>query len=439
MSSIETFYDFSVENIDVVSVERVTALNANFPTRVIVENGNFGRIEGLSQIIQKESGWSRDITDSVRSPAEYRIYRDAKLIDVDIGGRRALVRSDINWFQVDTSDGPTRGLTNMQRIERGHPPLDASGKAVELHHIGQRRDSPLAELTERQHRGSGNDGVLHDKNINSDVHGEGSNWNAEKKKYWEDRANADITRRQTASLTARMAHDAGKREGLHSAMIMGAISTVNNVRDVYNGEITAQEAAINISVDAGTAAALGYGIGFVSSAVATASSASAHVAIRTLGSAGVTAAAISFGIVSYDSVISFAQGEIGGTELANNLGENATGVAGAVAGAKVGAVVGSVAGPVGTVAGGLVGGMVGYVVAVEAYATVIDIATNGVSALTDRAVVAAETAGELREKAVEMGQGVLDFVANNAPEALDTVRTAMNDLASNLKVSLSFR
>ena len=222
-------------------------------------------------------------------------------------------------------------------------------------------------------------------------------------------------------------------------MIMGAISTVNNVRDVYNGDITIQDAAVNISIEAGTAAAIGYGIGFVSSAVATASSASAHAAIRTLGSAGVTAAAISFGIASYDSVISFAQGEISGTELAHNLGENATGVTGAVAGAKVGAVAGSVAGPVGTVAGGFVGGMIGYAVAVEAYATVIDVATNGASALTDRTVAAAETAGELRDRAVEMGQGVLDFVAINAPDALDTVRTAMNDLTSNLKVSLNFR
>ena len=33
----------------------------------------------------------------------------------------------------------------------GKPPL-ADGKPVELHHIGQRQDSPLAELTFNEHK-----------------------------------------------------------------------------------------------------------------------------------------------------------------------------------------------------------------------------------------------------------------------------------------------
>ena len=427
MTRVEAFNNFGLENFDVLSVERVTALNSNFPTRVVAENGNFGRIDGLSQILQRESGWSADITDSIRSPAEFRIYRDARLVDMEIGGRRALVRNDINWFQTDEF-----GRTNRQRIESGFSPLDTRGQAIELHHIGQNRNSPLAELTVEQHRSPGNSTTLHPDRA-SDVHRDGSNWNAERQQYWRDRANADITRRQTASLTARMAHDAGRREGLYSAMIVGAITTVDNVRGIHSGEITVQEAAVNISIDVGTAAALGYGAGFISSATTTLSSKSANSAIRTLGKAGLPAAAVSFGIMSYDSVVSFAQGEISGTELAHDLAENAAGVAGAIAGASIG---GAVAG----IPGALVGGMVGYLIAVEAYATVIDVINNGVGAITDRAVAVAETATDLMDKAIELGQSVIDFVATNAPEALDTVRTAMNDFASNLRVpSISFR
>lgn len=439
MTRIESPNIFGMENFNVVSVERMTALNANFPTRIIAENGNFGRVEGLSQILQQQSGWSADVTDAIRSPAEFRIYRDARLVDMEIGGRRALVRNDINWHQVDASGTPTQGLTNLQRIERGLPPLDRAGNAIELHHIGQQRNSPLAELTINEHRSSGNSGVLHPDRT-SDVHRDGSNWNTERQQYWQDRAQSDITRRQTASLNARMAHDAGRREGVASAIIVGAITTVENVRGVYNGEITAQEAAINTSIAVGTAAALGYGTGFVSSAVATATSSSAHKVVRTLGGAGLPAAAISFGIMSYNSVIDFAQGEISGMEFAHDLVENAAGVAGAIAGAQVGTSLGAVAGPVGVVAGGLVGGMVGYLVAVEAYATIVDVFNYGVDALTDRTIALAETAGDLLNTAIEAGQAVIDFITTNAPEALNTVRTALNDFASNLRVpSISFR
>lgn len=432
MNQVEMFDNVPVERFDIVSAER--ALNANFPTRVAAENGSFGRIEGLSQILERESGWSRNITDSIRSPGEFRIYQNAGLVDTEIGARRALVRNDINWHQTDEF-----GRTNLQRIGGGYSPLDTRNQPIELHHIGQNRNSPLAELTINEHRlDSGNSRILH-TDTTSDVHRDGSNWQAERQQYWIDRANADITSRQTISFGLGMAHDAGVREGMYSAMIVGAITTVDNVIGVYNGEITVQEAAINISVDVGKAAALGYGAGFVSSAIATASSKSAYSAIRLLGNSGVPAAAVSFGIMSYDSVSSFAQGQISATELAHDLGENATGVAGAFGGAKIGAVAGSALGPVGVVAGGLVGGMVGYLVAVEAYATVIEIANSGTEVITDRATAVAETANALGNRAVETGQNVLDFVADNAPETLDNVRTALNDFAANLNVPLSFR
>ena len=49
-----------------------------------------------------------------------------------------------------------------------------------------------------------------------------------------------------------------------------------------------------------------------------------------------------------------------------------------------------------------------------------------------------QSAVDLKDKTIEMGQGVLDLVTTNAPEALDTVRTAMNNFASNLKMPFTF-
>ena len=425
MLSAELFNSFGIEKFNVVPVERITALNVYFPTRVVAENGIFGRIEGLTQIVQKQTGWSNEIASFVESPDALKVYRSARLLETDIGGKKALIRNDINWRQTDEF-----GRTNMQRIDKGLSPITKNGQTIELHHMNQKSNAPLAELTAAEHKKMPHS--IRESEIDR------NKWQTEKKNYWKARAEIDITRNQVIPNAVKANNELGIKSGLTAAMITGAISTVNNIRDVFNGDISVQEAAVNISVEAGKAAALGYATGFISAEVATTAAKSSHKAIQALGKAGVPAAVVSFGIASYDSVINFAQGEIDGTELALDLGKNATGVAGAITGAKFGAAAGSVVPVVGTIAGGLVGGMVGYAVTTAAYATVIDAATSGVGALADRAVAVAETAGELRDKAIEMGQGVLDFVAANTPEAFDTVRIAMNDLASNLRVPFSF-
>ena len=134
------------------------------------------------QKIKDETGWSDEIVNAIRSMEEYQIYKDAELVEADVGGKKGLIRSDINWDQVDE-----KGRTNRERVERGLSPLAKDGQVVELHHIGQHADSPLAELTAKEHRGNGNDVVLHNKNIASEVHGEGSTWNQERGDYWRTR------------------------------------------------------------------------------------------------------------------------------------------------------------------------------------------------------------------------------------------------------------
>jgi hypothetical protein len=410
---------FSVEHIEINVTDRSTTLNQKFPTRVVAENGAFGRI------------WSNDIMNAIRSSDEARIYRDARLVEANIGGRNALVRTDINWFQVDE-----RGRTNLERISRDNPlsPIAPNGQTVELHHIGQRRDSPLAELTTSEHRGSCNDTVLHDKSITSDAHAPDTNWDAERREYWEKRAEADITQSQRIPSAVRTGHDFGVREARTAAIITAGISTGNNMRALYNGEVTAQEAALNIARDTGTAAAIGYGTGFISGSVSALTSNSAHKVVRALGNTGVTGAAISMGIASYNDVAQFARGEIDEKEFAINMGSNASGVAGAIAGAKIGAVAGSVVPVVGTVVGALAGGTVGYLITTSAYATAVEVATSGIGVLTDKTENVIEGASELLNSAREMGQSILINVATTAPEALETVRNGLNDVASTLRL-----
>ena len=134
------------------------------------------------EIIRRETGWSDVIISYLRSMAEYQIYRDANLREIVIGDTRALIRRDLNWEQKDK-----KGLTNAQRIQKGRAPLDENGISIELHHIGQHIDSPLAELTRDDHRGKGNDTILHDKSISSEAHGEGNTWDKERSEFWKER------------------------------------------------------------------------------------------------------------------------------------------------------------------------------------------------------------------------------------------------------------
>ena len=132
--------------------------------------------------LKEMTGWSEGVINSIDSMEEAEIYIKAGLKEVEIGGKKCLIREDIDWEQIDE-----KGRTNKERIELGRAPLDKNGESIQLHHIGQHVDSPLAELTFEEHRCNGNDTILHDKNIETETHGEGNTWNSERETYWKER------------------------------------------------------------------------------------------------------------------------------------------------------------------------------------------------------------------------------------------------------------
>lgn len=140
--------------------------------------------DGLpDEIGLEETGWSDEIINAIGSREEYEVYKKAGLKEVEIGEKKALIRNDIDWNQVDE-----KGRNNAERIEKGLAPLDKDGNSIELHHIGQREDSPLAELTFKEHRCDGNDTILHDKTKETETHGEGNTWDSQRQDYWNNRA-----------------------------------------------------------------------------------------------------------------------------------------------------------------------------------------------------------------------------------------------------------
>ena len=146
------------------------------------ENASEGLTNEEKAKIQEETGWSDEIIDAISSMEEYEIYKNAGLQEAEIGGKKCLVRNDIDWNQKDAM-----GRTNRERAEQGLSPINKDGKVIELHHIGQHADSPLAELTPEEHRGKGNDNIIHDKTKESEIDRQA--FAEERSEHWEARAN----------------------------------------------------------------------------------------------------------------------------------------------------------------------------------------------------------------------------------------------------------
>ncbi len=139
-----------------------------------------------SKVKEVHSDWSDEVIDKIGLWDEYEIYDNANLQYADIDGKPCLIRTDIDMEQKDAF-----GRTNKERMEDGLAPLDQNGNRVELHHVGQKADSPLAELTLEEHHCNGNDTILHDKTKETEVHGEGNNWDNERRNHWENRAKVE--------------------------------------------------------------------------------------------------------------------------------------------------------------------------------------------------------------------------------------------------------
>lgn len=128
-------------------------------------------------IIQKTSKWPLDAIKNIHSMEEYNIYKEAKLIPTKLSDGELVFLRQIDWTLTDAY-----GRTNVQRVGANLAPIDATGTPFELHHVGQRADSPLAILSWAEHHSSGNYKVLHYAEQGKDI--SDAAWNKQKQDVW---------------------------------------------------------------------------------------------------------------------------------------------------------------------------------------------------------------------------------------------------------------
>ena len=131
--------------------------------------------------IEEDSSYSVIVNESIQSVDELNIYQNAQLEEKTVNDRLALCKGDI-----DSELKDDLGQSNLERMDKGNSPLDQDGKPIELHHVGQNADSPLAELSRDEHRGKENFTVLHDSTLESKI--DRVSFNKEKSEHWKERA-----------------------------------------------------------------------------------------------------------------------------------------------------------------------------------------------------------------------------------------------------------
>jgi hypothetical protein len=144
-------------------------------------------------VLKEETNWSDEVVNSIRTPEEANVYKNADLKDVNGN----LQRTDIDWNAKIPQDRIDRmrsmfgdevadkwqGKTNLDLIKEGKAPYGRDGEWINLHHVGQKADSPLAELTNTEHKTY--DSILHDKTKSSEI--ERPIFKKERETYWQNR------------------------------------------------------------------------------------------------------------------------------------------------------------------------------------------------------------------------------------------------------------
>lgn len=187
---------FSIEQIKNSSLEQLEAQNEVMLMMAIekikqieAENSrgeaNKELLQAEKQQLKNEIGWSNEIIKSIGSLEEARIYINAELQETEINGRKCLVRNDIDWEQKDSM-----GRFNKERVDAGLSPINKEGDTIELHHIGQKHDGVLAELTPDEHRGKENYSILHDSQKEAEINRVA--FNQERSDHWIERAKKGV-------------------------------------------------------------------------------------------------------------------------------------------------------------------------------------------------------------------------------------------------------
>ena len=237
---------------------------------------------------------------------------------------------------------------------------------------------------------------------------------------------------------AKLANKAGVQQAKTGALIGGGVSLVRILVGCINGTIEPAEAAKNVGMDAGMAAAFSYITTFSGTAIKGAMQNASSAYVRSLSKTNVAATLVSTTADVSKAIARYSRGEISGAQCVEQMGQQGLGQLGAVMGAAVAMSAVSTVGATGlvAVAAGMVGSTLGYSAAIAVYEELSTALNEYEMAKEERIRVERECAEAIeliRQYRIEFNNAVDTYLADKAEtfsagfEAMDQALVA-NDV-----------
>lgn len=194
--------EYGIKEIVSAGIEKMNPETLTKLTENVKETKSFVNLDRTRKNIEYglKSGFSKKIVERVRSIGELKIYKEAALKENKETNalENSLVENNLDNVlpACPYVDGDSRhwekGETNRARMHEHKSPVIFNEKTnqyekVELHHVGQNSDSPFAELLTSDHRGPGNDKILHPEGNQHESEIDRNKFGVEKANYWEAR------------------------------------------------------------------------------------------------------------------------------------------------------------------------------------------------------------------------------------------------------------
>jgi hypothetical protein len=116
------------------------------------------------------------------------VTRSSAWTRAEVNGTRVYQRSDL----INPSLTDKLGRNNLQRMQQGLAPLGPDGKSINLHHMLQTADGPIAEVTQTFHKTYSNTIHINPNTIPSGI--DRAAFNMWRQNYWINRANDFLPR-----------------------------------------------------------------------------------------------------------------------------------------------------------------------------------------------------------------------------------------------------
>lgn len=232
----------------------------------------------------------------------------------------------------------------------------------------------------------------------------------------------------TVKSVAGISHRAGVKTAETAALIGGSASLVRNIVGMCKGELDAGDAAKNVVKDTAESAAVGYGTGFIGTAMKGAMQNSASEYTRALAKTNVAGTITAAAVGASKTLTRYFKGEIDGTQCLQDLGEQGTGMISS----SMFAVIGQSVIPI-PVVGGLIGGMVGYALSSATYGVLVSSLKEAKLAREERIAIekaCREHIQMIREYRLQMNAVIETYLS----DTMDVFHAAFTGIKSALAI-----